>query len=124
MTSSGAAELHRARLWADSLAESVNAVVTEVDGLARRVAEGWPDPRGDAWRDRLLDLHGALRRDADAAAELGRTIERLADAQATPSLVGSRAERTGPRLGSTEARQVDDERGVDIPWLGADARSG
>ena len=124
MTSSDGAELQRARLWSASLAERVNGVVVDIEGIARRVAASWPDARGDAWGDRLHALSCALERDADAAAELGRTIDHLADAQSTPSFGSSRRERLGPRLGDIEARRVDDERGVDIPWLGTDPRPG
>jgi hypothetical protein len=124
MTSSDGAELQRARLWTASLAERVNAVVADIEGIARRVAVSWPDARGDAWGDRLHALSCSLERDADAAAELGRTIDGLADAQSTPSFGSSRRERLGPRLGDVEARRADDERGVDIPWHGADPRSG
>jgi hypothetical protein len=119
--SSGEADLQRARLWSESLSATLTDVVAEVDRITRRVAEGWPDPRGTAWRERLLAARTELQRDADAAAELGRMIDRL-DAAGAPG-VGSRTERTGPRLGSTEARRADDERGVDIPWLG-ESRSG
>ena len=121
MTGSAEAELRRARLWSESLAATLDDAVAEVEGIARRVAAGWPDPRGTAWRERLLAARTELQRDADAAAELARMIDRL-DAPSPPG-VGSRTERTGPRLGSTEARRADDERGVDIPWLG-ESRSG
>jgi hypothetical protein len=124
MTTSDDAELQRARLWSASLAERVNGVVDEVEGIVRRVAASWRDPRGDAWRDRLHALSGSLERDAEAAAELGRTIDRLVDPQSRPSSGHPRSERLGPRLGDIEARRVDDERGVDIPWLGIDPRSG
>jgi hypothetical protein len=123
MTSSDGAELQRARLWSASLAERVNGVVADIEGIARRVAVSWPDARGDACGDRLHALSCSLERDADAAAELGRTIDRLVDAQSTPSFGSSRRERLGPRLGDIEARRADDERGVDIPWHGADPRS-
>jgi hypothetical protein len=46
MTSSDGAELQRARLWSASLAERVNGVVVDIEGIARRVAASWPDARG------------------------------------------------------------------------------
>lgn len=124
MTSSDGAELQRARLWSASLTESVNGVVAGIEGIARRVALSWPDARGDAWRNRLHALSCSLERDAEAAAELGRTIDRLVDPQSTLSFGRSRSERLGPQLGDIEARRMDDERGVDIPWLGTGPRPG
>ena len=51
-----------------------------------------------------------LADDADAAAELGRAVERATDEPIGPA-------SAGPRLGGTAARRVDDERGVRIPQL-------
>ena len=103
-------ELARAREWAAALATGLDDVVVQADAVARRMAEGWPDPRGGEWVERLLLVRRGIDRDAADAHELGRMIERVAQADPLPA---------GPQLGGTAGRHVDDRRGVTIPQLGA-----
>ena len=102
--------LDGARLWSTSLTTALDEVGGRIDAVARRLADAWPDARGDEWVHRLQVLRRAVERDADAAAEFGRSVDRLAghDLGPTPD---------GPRLGSTAAVRVDDRRGVTIPQL-------
>jgi hypothetical protein len=104
-------ELARAREWAAALATGLDDVVAQADAVARRMAEGWPDPRGGEWVERLRLVRRGIDRDAADAHELGRTIDRVAQVQADPL-------PAGPQLGGTAGRHVDDRRGVTIPQLG------
>ena len=120
MTDPQRAELHRAQQWSAEIARTLDEMTDHVATAARRLAEGWPDARGREWTERLLVLRHALRRDADAAAELGRAIEVAADGPSSddgPSY-------GGPLLGSTAGRHVDDRRGVTIPRLNDGADDG
>jgi hypothetical protein len=118
VTAPGRPELQRARQWSVALASALDGVTREVGGLARRLADGWPDAQGQEWLERLLQLRRTLERDVDAAAAWGQAIDRLPD-DPSPSASAGVADGTpfGPRLGGTEARRVDDERGVRIPRL-------
>jgi hypothetical protein len=117
-------DLQRARQWSSALASALDEVSARLDPVVRRVAEGWPDAHGGEWAERLAALRRALAHDADAAAELGRAIDRVAEhvsarsgdppAGSHPALHGG---TSGPRLGGTGARRVDDERGVTVPRL-------
>jgi hypothetical protein len=109
--------------WCAAVAAALDEVTDQVGHLTARLAAGWPDERGREWTERALRLRRSLEQDADAAAELGRTVARIADALAggpagAPPL-GLRA-RPGPRLGGTDGGRVDDERGVRIARLGDD----
>lgn len=106
-----APELDRARSWSAALAAVLDEVTEQIGVAARRLADGWPDVRGDEWAQRLYSLGAALHREADAAVEFGRAIDRLPEA--TPPADDSGAD--GPRLGDTGARRADDRRGVTIP---------
>jgi hypothetical protein len=118
VTGPGRPELQRARQWSVALASALDEVTREVGGLARRLADGWPDSQGQEWTERLLQVRRALERDVDAAAEWGRAIDRLPDDPDPSAPAGVADGRPfGPRLGSTEGRRVDDGRGVRIPRL-------
>lgn len=106
MTSPEGPELERVRNWSAGLGAALGTVAEEVGDLGRRLAAGWPDHHGREWSERLLTLRTSLERDTDAAARLAQSADRVADGPAT-----------GPRLGGTAARRVDDERGVRIPRL-------
>lgn len=101
------------------MATVLDEIAQGVAAAARGLADGWPDARGREWAERLLLVHHALGRDADAAAELGRAIDRVA--AATPASVddpsGAPSGGYGPSLGSTSARRVHDRPGVTIPRL-------
>ncbi len=130
MTAPAPPELERARQWSSALVAALDEVSARLDSVVRRVAEGWPDAHGGEWAERLVVLRRTLAHDADAAAELGRAIDRVAQhvpalpddvpAGPHPVLPGG---ASGPRLGGTTARRVDDERGVTIPRL-TDAAGG
>jgi hypothetical protein len=94
------------RQWSAALTAALDEVARGIDDLARRLADAWPDVRGEEWVHRLRVLRRALERDADAAVEFGRAVDRLAG----PS-------PDGPRLGDTGAARVDGRRGVTIPQL-------
>ena len=102
--------LDGARQWAASLTAALDEVTGRIDAVARRLAAAWPDTGGEEWVHRMHVLRRVLERDADAAAEFGRAVDRLAD-----PTVGPTAE--GARLGGTGAVRVDDRRGVAIPQL-------
>ena len=99
-----------ARQWSAALTTTLDEVTARLDTVARRLADAWPDARGQEWAHRLHVLRRALESDADAAAEFGRAVDRLADMPAGPVA-------DGPRLGGTGAWRVDDRRGVVIPRL-------
>ena len=113
----GRSDLQPVREWAVTLASALDEVAAHVGATARRLADGWPDVRGQEWTDRLLLLRHTLHREGDAAAELGRAIDRVPDDTADPAQDHDHALPAGPRLGSTDARRADDERGVRIPRL-------
>src|SRR6185437_5941741 len=79
VTSAQRSELRRARQWSAAVATALDEIADHVGAAARRLAEGWPDDRGREWTKRLVALHGALRRDASAADQLGRAIGQVAD---------------------------------------------
>ncbi len=124
MTGAPLPELARARQWSSALAWALDDVSARLDSVVRQVAEGWPDAHGAEWAERLVAVRRTLAHDADAAAELGRTIDRVAQHVAVLS-DGPSAEPyptlhpdvSGPRLGGTSGRRVDDERGVTVPRL-------
>ena len=95
-----------ARQWSAALTTALDEVTGRIDAEARRLADAWPDARGEEWGHRLRVLRRALERDADAAVEFGRAVDRLA----APA-------PDGPRLGDTGAVRVDGRRGVTIPQL-------
>jgi hypothetical protein len=109
-------ELRRARQWSVDLEATLSETAEHVADVARRLSDCWPDDRGREWTERLVTLRRALEHDADAAAELGRAIDRAADS--ATDFGGLHSEMIGPRLGSTTSRRADDERGVRIPRLG------
>ncbi len=117
-------ERERVGSWSAALAAVLGEVAAQVGATARRLADGWPDAHGAEWADRLHVLGAALDREADAAAELGRALDRLPGgrdgADGTAATVGDAAVAGSPRLGDTAARRADDRRGVDIPRWGAD----
>jgi hypothetical protein len=95
-----------------------------VGHLADRLDASWPDARGREWTERVHRMRRSLGSEADAAAELGRAVARIADALAGgPPPLGLRAP-AGPRLGGTEARRAEDDRGVRIARLDEDCGSG
>ena len=98
------------RRWSAALTIALDEVAGRIDAAARRLADAWPDARGDDWVHRLQVLRRAVERDADAAAEFGRSVDRLAGRTLDPT-------PDGPRLGGTGAVRVDDRRGVTIPQL-------
>jgi hypothetical protein len=124
MTAPQRPELQRARQWSVALAAALDEITGQVGYVARRLSHCWPDEHGRQWAERLLLLRRALERDAEAAAELGRSVDRVTDAvAAAPDDAGDRypsahTGATGPRLGDTAARRAEDERGVRIPRLG------
>jgi hypothetical protein len=98
--------LDGARQWSASLTTALDEVTERIDAVARRLADAWPDTRGEEWVQRLRVLRRGLERDADAAVEFSRAIDRLADPAGD-----------GARLGGTAAVRVDERRGVTIPQL-------
>ena len=94
-----------ARYWSATLTAVLDEVAGRIDAASRQLSDAWPDARGDEWVQRLRDLRSAVQRDADAAVEFGRAVDRLAPAV------------DGPQLGGTGAARVDDRRGVTIPRL-------
>jgi hypothetical protein len=114
----GRPELQRAREWSAALAATLDEVRQHVDAAARRLVDGWPDAHGREWSERLLLLRRSLNREADAAAELGRAVDRVPDDPGPPDQdVDGHSAVPGPRLGGTDARRADDRRGVRIPRL-------
>ncbi len=117
-------ERERVGSWSAALAAVLDEVAAQVGTTARRLADGWPDAYGAEWADRLGALGAALEREADAAVQLGRALDRLPGEPGRPdgavASVGDAAVAGGPRLGDTAARRADDRRGVDIPRWGAD----
>ena len=101
--------LDGARQWSASLTTALDEVTERIDAVARRLAGAWPDSRGEEWVQRLRAMRRALERDADAAAEFGRAVDRLADPAGTIF--------DGARLGGTAAVRVAERRGVTIPQL-------
>jgi hypothetical protein len=111
-------ELIRARRWSVTLEATLTETAEHVADVARRLSRCWLDDRGREWTERLVTLRRALERDADAAAELGRAIDRVADSATASDTDESVHPGTfGPRLGSTTSRRADDDRGVRIPRL-------
>jgi hypothetical protein len=120
-----------ARYWSATLAAVLDEVAGRIDAVSRQLSDAWPDARGDEWVHRLRDLRSAVQRDADAAVEFGRAVDRLAGPAADgPRLDGSQfggplpggpqfggPPPGGPQLGGTGAARVDDRRGVTIPRL-------
>jgi hypothetical protein len=94
------------RQWSAALTTALDEAARGIDDLARRLADAWPDAQGEEWVHRLRVLRRALERDADAAVEFGRAVDRLAGPGPD-----------GPRLGDTGAVRVDGRRGVTIPQL-------
>jgi hypothetical protein len=121
-------ELHRVGSWSAALAAVLDEVAAQVGAAARRVADGWLDAHGTEWAHRLHVLGAALQREADAAVELGRALDRLPDGPDGPdgpaTTVDDATVARGPRLGDTAARRADDRRGVAIPRWGADDPAG
>lgn len=102
--------LDGARRWSASLTTALDDVTGRIDAVTRRLAAAWPDAGGEEWVHRMHVLRRALERDADAAAEFRRAVDRLADPTVDPT-------PDGARLGGTGAVRVDDRRGVTIPQL-------
>jgi hypothetical protein len=101
-----------------ALVATVTESAEQVADVARRLTHCWPDDRGRECTERLVTLRRTLERDADAAAELGRAIDRVADSATASDTDESLHPWTfGPRLGSTTSRRADDDRGVRIPRL-------
>jgi hypothetical protein len=116
--------LHAAR-WCTRLATVLADVGRRTGELADLVDRDWPDAHGREWAERAASLRSALRREADAAAELGGAYDRAATEAPGPAglppLPGLTAagpgRRTGMRLGETDAQRVADERGMRIAGL-------
>lgn len=118
-----APELDRARSWSAALAGVLDEVTAQLAVAAARLADGWPDLRGEEWAHRLRVLGATLQREADAAVEFGRAVDRVPDT-AAPLVDGDAGVADGPRLGDTAARRADDRRGVTIPqWDMRDDRT-
>jgi hypothetical protein len=118
-------ELNRAREWSAALASTLDDVAEQVGVAARRLAAGWPDTRGVEWADRLTGLRRTLEREATAAAELVRAVDRVPD-EDDPSVrdIDPYAGTGGPLLGGTDARRAGDGHGVRIPGWAEDAGPG
>jgi hypothetical protein len=118
-------ELNRAREWSAALASTLDDVAEQVGVAARHLAAGWSDARGVEWSDRLAGVRRTLEREATAAAELVGAVDRVPD-EDDPSAPGidPYAGSVGARLGGTDARRVDDGRGVRIPRWAEDAGPG
>ena len=104
--------------WCNALAEGFEELLPLLRHLGTDISHSWRDDRGQAWAERVGQLHRELGRNAADAAELGRMVARLAEQLADP---GSRpaSRNGGPRLGDTEGMRVDDERGMRIAQLPA-----
>lgn len=100
-----------ARRWSATLTAALDEVTGRIDAVSRRLADAWPDARGEEWVHRLRVLRTALERDADAAVGFSRAAEGLGDPTGGDPRLG------GPRLGDTGAVRVDDRSGVTIPRL-------
>jgi hypothetical protein len=118
-------ELDRAREWSAALASVLDDVAGQVEVAARHLAAGWTDTRGVESADRLAALGRTLEREADAAVEFVRAIDRVPDEDdRTAPGVDPYAGPGGPRLGGTDARRVGDGRGVRIPRWAEDGGPG
>ena len=124
MTAAQRSELQRAQQWSAAVAAVLDEITDRVGTAARRLSDGWPDARGREWTERLVVLHHALRRDADAAAALGQAIGHAADDPSADDPTDDGPPSSGPLLGGTSARRVDDRRGVTIPRLNDGADGG
>jgi hypothetical protein len=102
--------------WCARLADLLGDVGRRAAELGESIARDWAGAGGREWGERMSLLGSHLGREADAAAELGEAYaRRAADAPVGPQLTPGRS--TGMRLGGTEARRVDDERGMRIAEL-------
>lgn len=92
------------------------------------VERDWLDERGREWVERAVIVRRALDADLDGALAtlrvVGDALSGEAPVHETVPLGGGsgggRSAGGGPRLAGTEARRVDDERGVHIARLGED----
>jgi hypothetical protein len=101
--------------WWTGLADALAEIGRRVGRLSAEITQDWPDGRGQEWVERTAHLGHDLGREARAAAELGESYARQA---ADPYRWDPPpARHTGVRLGSTEARRTDDERGMRIAEL-------
>lgn len=108
-----------------ALAAELVVLAARVRDVALLIAGARPDARGQVWAERAGMVHGALRREAAAAGDLGHALRRATQvAEEQDPLVaaalggvaaGLQAGRV--RLGGIEARRVDDETGMRIAQL-------
>jgi len=126
------------------LAVAVDRIEEAVPALGRVIADveqDWLDAAGRTWVDRAVQLRRTLDRELDGALAAGRLAAALVERVAEEA-VGRRADAShedgrpvgdevtgvprpwasaprarGPRLGGTDARRVDEERGMRIAQL-------
>lgn len=97
-------------------------------GLARvidDVGDDWADDAGRAWAERAGLVRRALGRELEATVAAGRLLAAAAAGAVDGAVDGAPAPRpsgSGPRLGGTGARRVDDERGMSLARLSDDER--
>lgn len=104
--------------WCAQLAEVLGDVGRRAVELGEQVAHDWPDSPGREWAERTSLLGALLGREATAASELGEVYARQAADAPAPLFPGTGGGlRTGMRLGGTDARRVDEERGMRIAEL-------
>jgi hypothetical protein len=102
--------------WCARLAEVLGEVGRRAVALGDLVAGDWPDARGREWAERTSQLGASLGREAATVEELGEAYARQALDTPGPSFPGL-GRHPGMRLGGTDARRVDDERGMRIAEL-------
>lgn len=118
MTRADVKALSCAGQWWTGLADALAEIGRQVGRLSEEITHDWPDGRGLEWVERTARLGHELGREAGAAAELGEAYARQA---ADPYRWDPPpARHPGIRLGGTEARRVDDERGMRIAELPED----
>ncbi|GAA2569423.1 WXG100 family type VII secretion target [Pseudonocardia hydrocarbonoxydans] len=89
------------------------------------VAGDWSDDAGRAWAERARLVRRVLDRELEATVAVGRLLAAAATGPVDASVdgpVASGPSGSGPRLGGTGARRVDDERGMSIARLSDDGR--
>lgn len=118
------------------LAAALAEAGARTGGLAEQIARDWPDAHGREWAERAGRLRRELGREALAATELEEALARRARAvdqespgpssaiptspasPALPPVAGAgRSTRPGMRLGGTESRREDGDRGMRIAEL-------
>lgn len=107
--------------WCSGLADALADARLRMGGFSELVDRDWPDTRGREWAELAGRLRRELGRQAEAAVELGEMLaRRAADAEdyggSSAPVVGP-AQRSGARLGGTDASRVGADRGVRIAEL-------